>query len=94
MDFKLQEDFLLVPLWSSEVILGSFVWVYMDVKRNSLCDILKVGEPRQPGDRAVQEPPIFILFNSTSSNINIYYSCNFKLSNYFLLSLLFNCINV
>ncbi len=38
---------------SSEVILGSsFVWVYlwyMDVKRNSLCDIFKVGEPRQPG---------------------------------------------
>ena len=25
-----------------------YFW-YMDVKRNSLCDILKVGEPRQPG---------------------------------------------
>ncbi len=42
----------MVPLGSSELILGSsFVWVnlwYMDVKRNSLCDILKIGEQRQP----------------------------------------------
>ena len=72
MDLKLgvcihhseSEFFSLVLTGSSEVIIGSsFVWVYLwytEVKRNSLCDILKVGEPRQPYDRAVREPPIFI----------------------------------
>ena len=65
MDLKLggcshhsERILLVVPLGSSEVILGSsFVWVYlwyMDVKRNSLCDILKVGESRQPGDRGFE----------------------------------------
>ncbi len=39
---------LVVPLVSSEVIVWVYLW-YIDVKRNNLCDILKVGEPRQPG---------------------------------------------
>ncbi len=42
--------FLFWYLWGH--LRSSFVCVYlryMDVKRNSLCDILKVGEPRKPG---------------------------------------------